>query len=105
MLILILINLLRITPLTYDTLLSQIATQRAEVVYSNFSHDNWKQSFKDTDCRYQGENLTTDFTTPMDEFIALYTSPKHQLNMLNENYQRIGVGEYENVNVYLFCGL
>lgn len=100
---LLLINLLRITPLTYDTFLSQRATQRAEIVYSNWSHNNWKQSFKDTDCLYQGENLTKDFTNPLEELMALYKSPKHRYNMLNEKYKRIGVGEYKNVNVYLFC--
>jgi uncharacterized protein YkwD len=104
MLTLLLINLLRITPLTYDTSLSQIATQRAEIVYSDWSHNNWKASFKDTGCSYIGENLTKDFTSPLDEFMALYNSPKHKDNMLNKNYTQVGVGHYKNVNVYLFCG-
>jgi uncharacterized protein YkwD len=103
MLILLLINLLRLNPLILDDHLSQLATQRAEIVYSDWSHNNWKTSFKDTDCAYQGENLAKNFND-VQAFLAWYNSPKHKDNMFNEKYTKIGIGYYKNVTVNLFCG-
>jgi len=103
MVLLLLINLLRLNPLILDDHLSQLATQRAEIVYSDWSHNNWKSSFKDTDCAYQGENLAKDFND-VQAFFAWYKSPTHKKNMIDENFKTIGIGTYKNVTVTLFCG-
>ena len=102
--LLFLINSLRTNPLTLDNNLSNIATERAEVVYTNWSHDNWYKSFRNTDCSYIGENLAKNFTSPTKLLTAQIYSPKHKENLVSTNYSKIGIGVYKNVVVELFCG-
>jgi uncharacterized protein YkwD len=71
-----------INPLVLDDHLSQLATQRAEIVYSDWSHNNWKSSFKDTDCAYQGENLAIGFNSEIDLFLAFLNSATHYKTFL-----------------------
>ena len=48
---------------------------------------------------YLGENLAADFTNSEDVVEAWFLSPSHQRNILNGNYQDIGVGVYQNIVV------
>lgn len=43
------------------------------------------------DYKYAGENLAINFTTAEAEQVAWMNSPTHKKNILNENYQEIGV--------------
>lgn len=74
------------------------------VVYSDWSHNNWKTSFKDSGCDYIGENLSKNFKSSKKELKSFMKSSTHKENILNEHYQRIGIGGYKKVSVYLFCG-
>ena len=101
----LLINSERITPIKLDSNLSNIATKRAEIVYKKgFSHNNWTDSFKGTDCFYIGENLAQDFTDSKSMHKAFMQSPSHKRNIQNTNYKTIGIGTYKNTTVELFCG-
>jgi uncharacterized protein YkwD len=102
--LLLLINSLRITPLELNTNLSHLAFQRAKIVYADFSHNNWKKTFERTNCSYIGENLAKGFTSPTELTKAMLKSPTHKHAMLNENYTIIGIGQYKNIVVELYCG-
>jgi uncharacterized protein YkwD len=101
----ILMNLVRQTPLMYDVDLSYRATVRAEQLYKNnqWSHDNWKESFEGTGCSYIGENIAKDFPNAVSAHFALMQSNKHRDNIVSDKYNRVGIGEYENIVVQLFC--
>jgi len=106
---LILINLLRISllkihPLVLEGDLSIRAEQRAKIADIDWSHNNWKNSFIDTNCSYMGENLYKGFTNDYEAFRALLESPTHKANLVKEQYTRIGLGTYNGVTVQLFCG-
>jgi uncharacterized protein YkwD len=103
--LLILMNAERVKPLELDATLSQIATKRAEIVYNTeWSHKGWKDSFKGTDCSYQGENLAKDFKTAKKTHKALMNSPTHKKNIVSDTYTHVGIGTYKNITVQLFCG-
>lgn len=51
---------------------------------------------------YLGENLAADFETSEKIVDAWLSSPSHRKNLLNENYQDIGIGIYENIAVALY---
>lgn len=94
-----------VNPLILDEKLSQIAENRAKIVYNTeWSHKGWKDSFKDTGCSYQGENLAKGFKDVQSMHKALMSSVSHRANILNTNYKTIGLGTYKNVTVELFCG-
>lgn len=102
--LLILINLARVIPLKVDTNLNDLANKRAEIVYSDFSHSNWMNSFKDTKCSYIGENLAKGFdNNPYSIHSVFMDSFTHRKNILNTNYNKIGIGHYEDITVELFC--
>lgn len=94
-----------VNPLILDPNLSQIAENRAEIVYNTeWSHKGWKDSFKDTGCSYIAENLAKDFKNAHDIHNAFMSSQEHRDIILNTKYQLVGIGKHKNITVELFCG-
>ena len=100
----IMINSLRLNPLVLDDNLSKLAVERAKVVEVDWSHDNWRKSFYGTGCQYTGENLAKGFYSPTMMTGAFLNSPAHLNNMVKKEYDKIGIGVYNNIVVELFCG-
>jgi hypothetical protein len=100
-----------ISPLNISPQLSAAAQDKAQdLVKRNYwSHETpegypfWifadKQGY---DWIYLGENLAADFKTPEGIVNAWFASPSHRKNILNKNYQDIGVGISDNIVVALY---
>lgn len=56
----------------------------------------------DYDWSYLGENLAADFKTSEGIVNAWYDSPTHRQNILNGNYEDIGIGMYQNIVVSIY---
>lgn len=109
--LLLLTNQARTTPLTIDTDLSARATVRAEQLCRDkqWSHDGWKESFKNYGNGMAAENLAK---TPVEKWTdkqratamqkALMASPTHKANIVNKDFTRIGIGTACDIVVYLF---
>jgi uncharacterized protein YkwD len=102
--LLFLINLVRDVPLQESAILNQRAEVRAEQLCKDkqWSHAGFENSFKGLGYDYMGENLSKDFPSDLDAFIALMGSPKHKFNIMNTNYKQIGIGRACNITVELF---
>lgn len=80
--------------------LNRVASKKAHnmIKYHYFSHtspagiDPWYW-FKDEgyDYKYAGENLAINYKTAADQQAAWMTSPTHRKNIMNPNYEEIGV--------------
>lgn len=94
-----------VLPLNNTMDLNIRATARAEYLVDNnqWSHDNWQSSFYGSGCLYGGENLARNFTQSIDAHIALMNSVTHKENILMPRFNYVGVGNYKNVTVELFC--
>lgn len=108
-LLLFLTNMARysvVPPLTEDPVLDQKAQARAEYLCTNdqWSHDGWEDSFSDTSYAYHGENLAKGYRTYGDTNHALMISPAHRENIMNPNFQYMGVGQACGKEVELFGG-
>ena len=80
--------------------LTEVATAKVNdmVAHNYFAHTSpagltpWRWfELKGYDYKYAGENLAINFTTAEDQQIAWMKSPTHKKNILNVNYQEIGV--------------
>jgi uncharacterized protein YkwD len=99
--LLFLINLVRDIPLQESSILTQRAEIRAEQLCKDnqWSHLGYENSFKGIDYDYAGENLSKDFPDDLSAFIALMQSPGHKMNILNKNYNQIGIGRSKHCNI------
>ena len=88
--------------------LTRAASDKArDMVEKNYWSHQTKEGFpfwifvKQENYHYQiiGENLAADFKTSEGVMNGWYHSQAHQQNMLNPNYQNIGVGTYQNIVV------
>lgn len=104
--LLILINLVRATPVVETPLLDQRAQIRAEYLcaHHQWSHDGWLDSFKGLKYKGAGENLSKGFTNELDEFNAYMASPTHKANILNSRFTQVGFGHACGLDVNLFMG-
>ena len=92
---------LGLKPLTYNSLLSQSATKKAEDMFANnyWAHNSpsgttpW-DFFKSVGYQYSvaGENLARDFYDTDSLMKAWMNSPTHKANIINQKYQEIGIG-------------
>jgi uncharacterized protein YkwD len=91
-------------PLEENSKLSAAASAKAEDMLKNdyFSHNSpdgktpWYWIEKSGyDYKYAGENLAMNFISAEDEQKAWMKSPTHRKNILNDNYQEIGVAVAE----------
>jgi len=92
---------LGLKPLTYNPVLSQSATKKAEDMFSNnyWAHNSpsgttpW-DFFKSVGYQYSiaGENLARDFYDTESLMKAWMNSPTHKANIINSKYQEIGIG-------------
>ena len=99
--LLFLINLVRDVPLQESLVLDYRAEIRAEQLCEDhqWSHEGWEDSFSGLKYDYIGENLSRNFSTDIDAFIALMNSPTHRFNILNKNYNQIGIGYSKECNL------
>lgn len=100
-----------VTPLSVSPLLTKAAINKAHDMATRgyWSHTTpegepfWafanKQGY---DWKYLGENLAADFDTAEAATNAWLKSPPHRKNILNQNYQEIGVGVSKNIVVVMF---
>ena len=95
--------------ITIDNCLQEQARKRAEFIYDTgeFSHEPqgiepWWYIQKCISYRLAGENLTKGYDKFEEAHKALMESPGHRKNILNKNFQKIGVGCYENICVEFF---
>ncbi|MEW5805275.1 MAG: CAP domain-containing protein [Patescibacteria group bacterium] len=89
-----------LSPVSQSPVLSQVAQDKAQDMVSKgyFSHNSpdglspWHW-FAENNYSYQyaGENLAIDFFESKDVVDAWMNSPTHRFNLLNQNYQEIGV--------------
>lgn len=101
--LLLLINSTRITPLSQDRVLNEIATVRAvHLCDHEFSHKGWL-NYGST-FLYRGENLAKGFSTFKDAHEALMKSPTHKNNIVSSNYQKIGIAYHCGILVEEFGG-
>ncbi len=101
--------------LHWDQCLARKAFIRAKqlVVYGYFDHEDprtgknpaWDLVWRCFQCAYAGENLAKGMDTPENIHKALMNSPTHRKNIMNPNYDRVGVGCYDYVCVELFAGM
>ena len=93
----VLANLARVgtaAPLEHDYILSQKAHVRAEQLCKTgqWSHEGWVKSFSGTKYNYLGENLAKNFPRLEDAHAGFMNSSSHRANILNQNFQKMGVG-------------
>ena len=100
-----------LTPLSFSSELSVSAQNKAiDLVKRNYwSHETpeglpfWSfVNQQNYDWLYLGENLAADFETSEGIVNAWSRSDSHRKNILNENYQDIGVGISENIVVTIY---
>lgn len=104
----ILINSVRITPLTYDPKIEKVAMTRC-LAMKEWSHKGfpYKEIFK---LRYfrAGENLAKGFPTATSTMQGFQSSPTHKANNEYTKYQNIGIANCNNTlgntTVVLFGG-
>jgi hypothetical protein len=92
---------LGLSPLKYNSLLSESATKKAQDMFSNnyWAHTSptgttpW-DFFKSVGYKYSvaGENLARDFYDTDSLMKAWMNSPTHRDNIVNSKYQEIGIG-------------
>ena len=91
-------------PLKYDYGLERAATLRAVECAISFSHERpngeiWHSTSKDVNCvDINGENIATGYSTAKDIFVQWleteedYNGQGHRRNMLERNFESIGIG-------------
>lgn len=90
-----------LTPLKYNSILSESATNKAKDMFANnyWAHTSptgttpW-DFFKAVDYHYSvaGENLARDFYDTESLMSGWMNSPTHKANIVNSKYQEIGIG-------------
>lgn len=97
-------------PVTVDKNLSTKAKARADELCkkSQWSHDGWRNAFKDTAYKHYGENLARGFKSTKATMESLMKSPTHKANILNKNFKNVGLGKKnckgKVISVQLFGG-
>lgn len=89
-----LVNTVRQTPLKESLALNNIAQAKAEDMCKKdyWGHGDWLKFYKGYEYKYAGENLAEGFSEP-EAVKAWVKSPEHYKNMVDKNFQFIGVGE------------
>lgn len=108
--ILDLTNSERTNPLKIDKCLSDQAVERAKFLirineFNHYTSDGttpWKFIKKCGRYDHAGENLAKYFTNNNKMYNAWMNSENHRKNILNENFEKIGIGCYENICVQFF---
>jgi len=91
--------------MTLNKDLSVKAQYRAKHM-TEFSHDGWRDAFKDTGYTHYGENLARNFKKADEMMKSFINSPSHYRNLINPNFTEFGVGynKKTKVLVVLFAG-
>lgn len=102
-----LLNYVRMRPLVLDKEISKVAMIRC-LEMNEFSHSEFLNRFAFYGAMnkyfYKGENLGMDFNSDLDFFKAMQKSKLHNDNILNNNFQRVGIAKCNNIRVILFAG-
>lgn len=98
-----------LNPLSMSQKLLAPANKRAVEIKTSFSHTRpngteWSTVLKEYNVSVQtaGENIAYGYNTPELVMNGWMNSPGHRANILNANYNNIGVGVYE-VNGTVYC--
>jgi uncharacterized protein YkwD len=101
--LLIMINMVRVSPLKISHTLSSIADKRATYLCDHeFSHAGWRSY--PSKFSYRGENLAKDYGTIKEAHEALMLSASHKANILNKNYRYVGLAYKCGILVEEFGG-
>ena len=100
--------------LKWDSCLADRAAKRAKdmVRKNQFSHKDpgtgknkaWDLIASCYSYRYGGENLIKGNSSPQEMHDLLMKSPAHRRNILNQRFDRLGIGCHHDVCVQLFAG-
>lgn len=97
-------------PLALDVELSKVARLKSKDMHDNryFSHDSPKygspfemMSQFGISFGYAGENIAAGYQGAADVTNGWINSPGHHQNMINENFERIGIGFYDGHQEYV----
>lgn len=101
-----------LSPLTTNTTLKAAADKRAQETAVSFSHTRPNGSKFSTvlqeygiSYRTAGENIAYGQRTPQDVVNAWMNSPGHRANILNSNFNKIGIGVYQSNGVIYWSQL
>lgn len=101
-----------LSPLTTNTTLEAAADKRAQETAVSFSHTRPNGSKFSTvlqeygiSYRTAGENIAYGQRTPQDVVNAWMNSPGHRANILNSNFNKIGIGVYQSNGVIYWSQL
>ena len=95
-----------LNPLTLSPELNRIADERAEEISTDFSHDGF-DAYKD-DIRaifgnvYIGENAGKQAGNASAAMDSWMNSSGHRANILDTDYNNIGIGVYQSASGYLY---
>jgi uncharacterized protein YkwD len=97
-------------PLTIDNTLVQVARYKSDDMIQNnfFSHTNpdgtkwtnWLQTIG-YDYTSSGENIAYNNSDPVELFNQWWNSPGHRANMMNEKYNKVGIGVISGNSKYM----
>lgn len=101
-----------LSTLTTTKELSEAANKRAKEIAISFSHTrpNGTSCFTvfqeyNIQSSYSGENIAAGQKTPESVMNSWMNSPGHRANILNGNFNKIGVGEYEKDGTHYWVQL
>lgn len=103
--LILLINMARVRPLQQSARLTVIAQERAEYLCTHpFSHQGWKSY--DSNFSYRGENIAKGYNNNIKLVEqAFMNSPDHKANIVNTDYQYVGVAQSCDITVEEFGGI
>ncbi|MDF2474286.1 MAG: putative secreted protein [Anaerocolumna sp.] len=97
-------------PLTMSDALVAPANKRAQEIKSQFSHTRpngtqWSTVLDEygVSVRTAGENLAYGYNTPEAVVTGWMNSPGHRANIMNANFNKIGIGVYKDSNGTVYC--
>ncbi|MDU6263484.1 MAG: CAP domain-containing protein [Anaerocolumna aminovalerica] len=96
--------------LTMSSALTAPANKRAQEIKTQFSHTRpngtqWSTVLNEygISVRTAGENLAYGYNTPEAVVEGWMNSPGHRANIMNSNFNQIGIGVYKDSNGTVYC--
>lgn len=96
--------------LTMSSVLTAPANKRAQEIKTSFSHTRpngtqWSTVLDEygVSVRTAGENLAYGYNTPEAVVDGWMNSPGHRANIMNGNFNKIGIGVYTDSNGTVYC--
>ncbi|MGB8454964.1 MAG: CAP domain-containing protein [Anaerocolumna sp.] len=99
-----------VSALTMSQALTAPANKRAQEIVQQFSHTRpngtqWSTVLDEynVSVRTAGENLAYGYNTPEAVVEGWMNSPGHRANIMNPNFNKIGIGVYKDSNGTVYC--